>query len=171
MKMVRGGLIDLEFAAQYAVLAGLDRIASEPMRQTLLRAGETGVLQAADAEQLHQAAILQNALFQALRVAAPDRFDSQSAPVGLKDFLVGIAASPLSADHGRPEHSEPVQNVIFEPSSSKPPTVKSFDDLNIRLKDIQDTVSKITGRILDHGGGARPLSERNGGDAATKETE
>ena len=142
-----------------------------PKRQTLLRAAETGILQVADAEQLHQAAVLQNALFQALRVAAPGRFNPQSAPAGLKDFLVSIATSPLSADHGRPAHSEPVQTVTFEPPPGKPPAVKSFDDLNIRLKDIQDAVFKITGRILDQGGAARPLSERNGGDAATRETE
>ena len=146
---MRGGLVDLEFTAQYAVLAGLDRMSGEPTQQTLLRAAETGILQAADAEQLHQAAVLQNALFQALRVAAPSRFDAQSAPAALKDFLVGIAATPPSADRGRATSSEPVQTVIFKPPPGKPPAVMSFDDLNIRLRDVQDAVFKITGRILD----------------------
>lgn len=171
LKMVRGGLLDLEFTAQYAVLAGLERISGEPTQQTLLRAAKTGILQAADGEQLDEAAMLQNALFQGLRVAAPGRFEPQSASAGLQDFLVAIAASPPPADPGRSARSEPVQTVIFKPPPGKLPAVKSFDELNMRLKDVQDAVFKITGRILGHGSGARPLLERNGGEVATKETE
>jgi glutamate-ammonia-ligase adenylyltransferase len=171
LKMVRGGLVDLEFTAQYAVLAGLDWISGEPTRQTLLRAAEAGILEPDDAELLDEAAIFQNALFQGLRVAAPGRFDPQSASAGLKDFLVAIAASPLPADDSGLVRSEPVETVISKPPRGKQPAVRIFDELNIRLKDIQDSVFKITGRILDHGGGKKPLPERNGGEVATKETE
>jgi glutamate-ammonia-ligase adenylyltransferase len=171
LKMVRGGLVDLEFTAQYAVLAGLERISGEPTRQTLLRAAKAGILQPADAEQLDEAVILQNALFQGLRVAAPGRFDPDSAPAGLKDFLVGIAALPPPADHDRSVPPEPVETVIFKPPPGKPPAVKIFDELSISLRDIQDAVFEITGRILDLGSGERPLSEGNGGDVATMETE
>jgi hypothetical protein len=164
--MVRGGLVDLEFTAQYAVLAGLDRIAGEPTRQTLQRAAKSGILQAADAEQLDAAARLQNALFQGLRVAAPGRFDSDTAPAGLKDFLVGITAPP--ADHGRSAPPEPVETVTFKPPPGNLPAVRIFDDLSIRLRDIQDAVFEITGRILDQGGGEGLLSR---GEVATKETE
>ncbi len=171
LKMVRGGLVDLEFTAQYAVLAGLDRISGEPTGQTLLRAGKAGILQAADVEQLHRAAILQNALFQGLRVAAPNRFDVQSAPAALKDFLAGIAVSPPPAETSRPASSESVQIVSAKPPSGKLPAIMSFDDLNLRLRDVQDAVFKITGRILGYGGGEKPLLERNGGEVATKESE
>jgi len=167
LKMVRGGLVDLEFIAQYAVLAGLDRIAGEPTRRTLLRAAKAGILESAQAEQLDEAAILQNALFQGLRVAAPGRFDPDSAPAALKDFLVGIAALPPPADNDQPVRSEPVETVIFKPPPGKPPAVKIFDELNIRLRDIQDTVFEITERILDQEGGEGPLHGRNGGDVAT----
>ena len=170
LKMVRGGLIDLEFTAQYAVLAGLDRVSGEATEQTLLRAGKAGILSAADMEQLHPAAILQNALFQGLRVAAPGRFDAQSAPAALKEFLVAIAASPPPADHGRPASSQPVQIVSIKPPPGKLPAVISFDELNMRLQDIQAAVADITVRILDQKSGARPLWERNGGEVATKET-
>jgi len=165
---VRGGLVDLEFTAQYAVLAGLDRICGEPTRQTLARAAKAGILQSADAEQLDEAAILQNALFQGLRVAAPGGFDPDSAPAGLKDFLVGIAALPPTADNDQSVRSEPVETVIFKPPAGKPPAAKIFDELNIRLRDIQDAVFKITARILDPEGGEGPLS---GGKVATTETE
>ncbi|HSG94390.1 MAG TPA: DUF294 nucleotidyltransferase-like domain-containing protein, partial [Afifellaceae bacterium] len=138
LKMVRGGLVDLEFMAQYAVLAGLDRVSGEPTRQTLLRAAEAGILPPDDTELLDQAAILQNALFQGLRVAAPGQFDPQSAPAGLKDFLVAVAAPPLPADDNGSPPSEPFETVISTPPRGKPPAVRIFDELNIRLKDIQD---------------------------------
>jgi len=169
--MVRGGLVDLEFTAQYAVLAGLERICGEPTRQTLLRAAKAGILQSADVEQLSEAALLQNALFQGLRVAAPGHFDPQSAPAGLRDFLVGAATSPPAAKEAQSGSSEPVQTVISEPPPGKLPSVKSYDELNIRLRDIQDTVFKIAERILGQEGGARQPSQCNGGDVATKETE
>jgi glutamate-ammonia-ligase adenylyltransferase len=171
LKMARGGLVDLEFTAQYAVLAGLERIAGESTRQTLLRAAEAGILQFADAKQLDEAIVFQNALFQGLRVAAPGRFDPETAPAGLKEFLAGIATVPPPADPGRPARSEPVQTVIPGSPPGKPPAARIFDELNIRLKDIQDAVFTITGRILDREGGARPPSERNGGEVATTETE
>jgi glutamine synthetase adenylyltransferase len=78
-------LIDVEFAAQFAILSGLERRAGEPAMQTLRRAGED----AADAGwmELAEASEFQSALMQFIRVAYGSSFQPDQAPAGFRQFL------------------------------------------------------------------------------------
>ncbi|HMB47547.1 MAG TPA: bifunctional [glutamine synthetase] adenylyltransferase/[glutamine synthetase]-adenylyl-L-tyrosine phosphorylase, partial [Afifellaceae bacterium] len=84
-KTVPGGLIDVEFAAQFAILSGLERRPGEPAMQTLRRAGEA----APDAGwmELAEASEFQSALMQFIRVAYGSSFQPDQAPAGFRQFL------------------------------------------------------------------------------------
>ncbi len=90
LKQVRGGLVDLEFIAQYLQLV---HAAARPdvLHQTTLvalKAAETaGVLSAADHDRLDDAGRLIEDLTQLLRLCLDSPFDPNHAPAGLKDRL------------------------------------------------------------------------------------
>ncbi len=101
IKQVAGGLVDIEFIAQFLQLAnGADRpeILANNTAKTLENATRLGILSAADAEILTPAIALYQNLTQILRLALDGPFDPETAPDGLKDVLVHASTLP---DFGR----------------------------------------------------------------------
>ncbi len=100
IKTMPGGFIDVEFIAQYLVLAhGRDHAA---IRQTttetvLTRASEAGVLAPRDADILVPAIRLYHDVSQVLRLAVDGAFKSQEAPRGLCDLLASATGQPSIA--------------------------------------------------------------------------
>jgi len=92
----RGGLVDLEFVAQFLQLRhghehpGLLHPTPE---QALLSAGSQGLIEAPRAERLAAAARRLSAVQGFLRLTVGDRFDAESAPAGLKAALAGAAGA------------------------------------------------------------------------------
>ncbi len=97
LKQVRGGLVDLEFIAQYLQLI---HAADHPeiLDQNTIRAYEklrdAGLLEHADATVLISAARLIHNLTQVLRLCLDGSFDPEAAPRGLKDLLAGAGDAP-----------------------------------------------------------------------------
>jgi glutamate-ammonia-ligase adenylyltransferase len=97
LKQVRGGLVDLEFIAQYLQLihaaAHPDVLDQNTVAayQKLMRAG---LLDVAAAEKLIDAARLLNGLTQILRLCLEEAFDPSTAPSGLKDLLARAGDAP-----------------------------------------------------------------------------
>ena len=97
LKQVRGGLVDLEFIAQFLQLVHAARhpeILDQGTVGALEAAGRLGLIGPADAETLIPAARLTNALTQVLRLCLDGPFDSKSAPNGLKLLLCHAAGLP-----------------------------------------------------------------------------
>jgi glutamate-ammonia-ligase adenylyltransferase len=97
LKQVRGGLIDLEFMAQYLQLvnaAGHPRILSQNTVAALVSLAETGLLPPDAAETLLPAARLFNNLTQVLRLCFDGPFDPKKAPEGLKALLARAGEAP-----------------------------------------------------------------------------
>ncbi len=130
-KTVPGGLMDIEFAAQFAVLAGLARRAGEPTADVLRRAADDPHLTEDDDTlkaawiALADAAQFQSALMQFIRAADDRRFQPDQAPSGFKDFL---------------------SRQMKEPD---------FSVLSARLSDIQDIAEKAFFRVLDRSAAER----------------
>ncbi|HSM41675.1 MAG TPA: bifunctional [glutamine synthetase] adenylyltransferase/[glutamine synthetase]-adenylyl-L-tyrosine phosphorylase [Afifellaceae bacterium] len=93
-KTVAGGLMDVEFAAQFAVLAGLERKPGEPTAETLRRAAEDPDLGGDDWLELVEAAEFQGALMQYVRVANDRPFRPEDAPASLGRFLARQLKEP-----------------------------------------------------------------------------
>ncbi len=100
LKQVRGGLVDLEFIAQYLQLI---HAAEHPdvldqntvgAYQKLMRAG---LLDAAAAEKLIEAARLLHGLTQVLRLCIEGAFDPATAPSDLKELLARAGDAPSFA--------------------------------------------------------------------------
>lgn len=97
LKQVRGGLVDLEFIAQYLQLVNA---AAHPgvLDQTTLAAyrklAAAGLLPPADADALIQATRLIHNLTQVLRLCLEGDFDPASAPSGLKALLARAGDAP-----------------------------------------------------------------------------
>ena len=119
LKTVPGGLIDVEFAAQFAVLAGLERHSGEPTSQTLRRAAADKGLADGDWMILAEASEFQSALMQLTRSASDGPFQHDEAPSGFRDFL---------------------SRQMKEPD---------FSVLSARLSDIQDAAEQAFFRVLD----------------------
>ena len=97
LKQVRGGLVDLEFIAQYLQLihaAGNPAVLGTNTRAALLKLASAGHLNLGDAETLAQAARLLTNLTGVLRLMADGPFDTASAPRGLKGRLARAGAEP-----------------------------------------------------------------------------
>lgn len=105
VKRVRGGLMDVEFAAQAGLLADVDASpegGSETACAALphavdapraLRAlAERGAMTVEDAETLAEAHALQSRALQALRVTLVGRFDPETAGAGMEGVLCRVAA-------------------------------------------------------------------------------
>ncbi|MGA7488317.1 MAG: bifunctional [glutamine synthetase] adenylyltransferase/[glutamine synthetase]-adenylyl-L-tyrosine phosphorylase [Xanthobacteraceae bacterium] len=107
LKYVAGGLIDIEFIAQYLQLvhaAATPEILDTSTVRVLDKAWRLGLIAAEEAEVLRPAARLYHDLTQILRLCLPGRFDPQAAAPGLLALLARAADVPdfarLDADMG-----------------------------------------------------------------------
>ncbi len=101
IKTVRGGLIDVEFIAQYLQLAYAHKhpeILSQNTAAALAAARKAGVLKKGDAEILEPACELYHAVTQVLRLCLSGPFMPEEAPRGLSGLL--CRAAPLCACSG-----------------------------------------------------------------------
>jgi glutamate-ammonia-ligase adenylyltransferase len=97
LKYVAGGLIDIEFIAQYLQLvhaAQTTDILDTSTTQVLDRAWRLGLLKAEDAEVLRRAVRLYHDLTQILRLCLPGQFDPKAAAPGLSGLLTRAADVP-----------------------------------------------------------------------------
>jgi glutamate-ammonia-ligase adenylyltransferase len=97
LKQARGGLVDLEFIAQYVQLANAEahpHVLSQNTVAALTRLGEAGLLPPAAAEALLPAARLLNNLTQVLRLCLDGPFEPAKAPDGLKALLARAGEAP-----------------------------------------------------------------------------
>ena len=91
MKQVRGGLVDLEFIAQFLQLANAAVIPQVLHANTMVafdRLAAAGCLDPAQADDLRATTRLLRNLTAVLRIAVEDSFDPATAPIGLKAALV-----------------------------------------------------------------------------------
>ncbi|MBA5776387.1 bifunctional [glutamine synthetase] adenylyltransferase/[glutamine synthetase]-adenylyl-L-tyrosine phosphorylase [Stappia sp. F7233] len=97
LKQVAGGMVDIEFVAQYLQLvhsASHPDILNQNTETALGKAAEAGVLSAADAEVLIPAIRLYHALTQVLRLAWEGGFKAETAPRGVIDLLLRASSEP-----------------------------------------------------------------------------
>jgi glutamate-ammonia-ligase adenylyltransferase len=97
LKYVAGGLIDIEFIAQYLQLvhaARMPEILDTSTLRVLDKAWRLGLLAAEDAEVLRPAARLYHDLTQILRLALPGPFDPEAAGAGLLALLARAGDVP-----------------------------------------------------------------------------
>src|SRR5262249_1117605 len=96
LKQVRGGLVDLEFIAQYLQLVHAARapgILDQNTMGALAKLAREGLLAPAAAQVLLPAARLLNDLTQVLRLTLDGPFDPAKAPEGLKALLARAAGA------------------------------------------------------------------------------
>jgi glutamate-ammonia-ligase adenylyltransferase len=98
LKQVRGGLVDVEFIAQYLQLvhaAAHPEVLDPNTIEAYRKLRDSGLLSGEHAEVLIPATRLLHDLTQILRLCLEGKFDPQTAPSGLKDLLAkaGDAAS------------------------------------------------------------------------------
>jgi glutamate-ammonia-ligase adenylyltransferase len=97
LKYVAGGLIDIEFIAQYLQLVHAARtpeILDTSTVHVLDKAWRLGLIAAEDAEVLRPAARLYHDLIQILRLCLPGAFDPREAAPGLLALLARAADVP-----------------------------------------------------------------------------
>jgi [glutamine synthetase] adenylyltransferase / [glutamine synthetase]-adenylyl-L-tyrosine phosphorylase len=97
LKYAAGGLIDLEFIAQYLQLVHAARVPDlldTSTARVLEKAAQLGVLKAEDSDVLRPAARLHHDLTQILRLCLPGRFDPKTADAGLLGLLARAADLP-----------------------------------------------------------------------------
>jgi glutamate-ammonia-ligase adenylyltransferase len=90
LKMQPGGLVDIEFILQHAMLhacGAFPDVVRASSREALAALHGCGVISGADAELLLEALELQLNLQQDLRIAAGDAFDPETAGDGLREWL------------------------------------------------------------------------------------
>jgi len=97
LKQVRGGLVDLEFIAQYLQLVHAPAHPEVLDQNTLAvfqKLGAAGLLSAADAETLKAACRLLHDLGHVLRLCLDTAFVPETAPLGLKKLLAHAGHMP-----------------------------------------------------------------------------
>ncbi len=97
LKQVRGGLVDLEFIAQYAQLVHAEanpRVLSQNTVAALNNLGQAGLLAPTATEALLPTARLLNNLTQVLRLCLDGPFEPAKAPDGLKALLARAGEAP-----------------------------------------------------------------------------
>jgi glutamate-ammonia-ligase adenylyltransferase len=97
LKQVRGGLIDLEFIAQFLQIASAaehPEMLDQNTELALAKLSAAGVLAPGDAEILVPAARLYHTLTQVLRLCLDRPFVAEEAPRALKDLLARAAEMP-----------------------------------------------------------------------------
>ena len=100
LKQVRGGLVDLEFIAQYLQLLHAPTHPEVLDQNTLAvfqKLGAAGLLSGADAEMLKAASRLLHDLGHVLRLCLDGPFDPATAPMGLKKLLAHAGHLPAFA--------------------------------------------------------------------------
>jgi glutamate-ammonia-ligase adenylyltransferase len=99
VKHVRGGLVDVEFIAQYLQLRhahGNSEILSPATRTALINLGDAGLLDAADAGHLIEALDLWQSLQGMLRLTLEGQArsaDADDIPAGLRDILAAVGGA------------------------------------------------------------------------------
>jgi glutamate-ammonia-ligase adenylyltransferase len=116
LKHARGGLVELEFLAQFLKLRFApehpDLLATGTV-ETFLRAVAEGLLEPEDGAALVRAGRLYHRLQAILRLAVQEGFHPARAPVGLRQALVRAASHDASALPAHAEHfAELEQNLI-----------------------------------------------------------
>ena len=94
LKQVHGGLVDIEYIAQFLQILNAHQkpsVLSQNTLASLLNLKSAGILQPNDAEILITAAILYQNLTQVLRLCLEKPFDPDRASPGLKDLLARAA--------------------------------------------------------------------------------
>ncbi len=97
LKLVSGGLIDIEFVAQYLVLAHArdhPRLLDVSTRAVIAAAGASGLIAADDAATLADAHRLYTDATQIMRLAVAGPFDPAKAAAGVKRRIAAAAALP-----------------------------------------------------------------------------
>jgi glutamate-ammonia-ligase adenylyltransferase len=118
LKFAAGGLVDIEFIAQTlelcAAQGGGDVLDSNTIA-ALRKLGAAGVLAPNDAQSLVDAASLQQALTQVLRIALDDTLDPKTATPGLQGLLQRAAGSTDFAElESRLEAAQSNVRTLFE---------------------------------------------------------
>ncbi|MHA7773644.1 bifunctional [glutamine synthetase] adenylyltransferase/[glutamine synthetase]-adenylyl-L-tyrosine phosphorylase [Roseibium sp. M-1] len=97
LKQIAGGLVDIEFLAQFLQLAHAEEnpaILAQATEQALEQLRDAEFLTAGDAELLLEALRLYHRLTQVLRLALSGKFVPAEAPRGVLDLLVQASGSP-----------------------------------------------------------------------------
>ena len=97
LKQVRGGLVDLEFIAQYLQLIHASAhpgILSQNTVEALQNLAQAGVLEPAASDELLPAARLLNNLTQVLRLCLDEPFEPAKAPQDLRSLLARAGNAP-----------------------------------------------------------------------------
>lgn len=100
LKQVRGGLVDLEFIAQYLQLvsgATAPEVLDTNTRAAIAKLSANGILPPADADTLLKAADLIGDLNGLLRLLSDEQFHPDTAPLGLKTCLARAGKAPSFA--------------------------------------------------------------------------
>ena len=101
LKQVRGGLVDLEFIAQYLQLryaAAHPEVLDQNTVEAFRKLRDAGVLAAEHADVLIPATRLLHDLTQILRLCLEGRFEPATAPSGLKELLANAGDAPSFAE-------------------------------------------------------------------------
>ncbi|WP_425274799.1 bifunctional [glutamine synthetase] adenylyltransferase/[glutamine synthetase]-adenylyl-L-tyrosine phosphorylase [Stappia indica] len=97
LKQVAGGMVDIEFAAQYLQLVNAQahpEILSQTTETVLERARDAGLLSPGDAEVLLPAIRLYHALTQVQRLTLEGTFKAEAVPKGVRELLVHAGEAP-----------------------------------------------------------------------------
>ncbi len=97
IKQARGGLVDVEFIAQFLQLqhgAKHPQLLSVETEAALVKAGEAGLLDKGHSEVLIPALRLYQDLVQVIRLCVDEPFEPDAAPAGLKQLLADAAEMP-----------------------------------------------------------------------------
>jgi len=97
LKQVRGGLVDIEFLAQFLQVASADEhpdVLDQNTAVALAKLAQAGVLSPGDAEILLPAIKLYHTLTQGLRLCLDKPFVPEEAPQGLKELLARASDMP-----------------------------------------------------------------------------
>src|SRR5207248_2557396 len=97
LKRARGGLIDMEFTAQYLILAhagAAPELLRVETREALAAAARAGLVSAADGEALIAAHRLLTTVTQTLRLTLPDEAAPLEAAAGVKRRIAAAAGAP-----------------------------------------------------------------------------
>ncbi|HET7887576.1 MAG TPA: bifunctional [glutamine synthetase] adenylyltransferase/[glutamine synthetase]-adenylyl-L-tyrosine phosphorylase [Bradyrhizobium sp.] len=117
LKHVAGGLVDIDFIAQYlqlACAAEKSEILNVNTLEVLDRAGRLGVLPAASVEILRSAALLYHDLTQILRLCVSDKFDPETAGQDLLRIMARAGDAPdFSSLQARVKETEAEVRRVF----------------------------------------------------------
>ncbi|WP_099865099.1 bifunctional [glutamine synthetase] adenylyltransferase/[glutamine synthetase]-adenylyl-L-tyrosine phosphorylase [Pararhizobium haloflavum] len=116
LKLVPGGLVDIEFVAQYLALTVASNDSDRPVHTLdVLQALGPKVLPADQCDTLTRALVLQTELSQMIRLCLDSDFDPEDAPAGLIDQLCRVAEAPdmktLTSDLG--DLQETVRRILL----------------------------------------------------------